>query len=153
MSDEVTIINNWTHKKLVRRMAQWLKGTQRMTVVISELSTRNSETPDVIGWTSGASSVLIECKISRADFFADAKKHFRYYAEWGMGNRRYMAAPKGLLKADEMPEGWGLLDVDRYVCVTKEAELEQANKQNECIMLVSALRRLEIATAVYVVHD
>lgn len=143
----------WTHKKLVRRMVRWLKNTERMLVVISELSTRNSETPDVIGWAGGALSILIECKISHADFLADAKKHFRRHAEWGVGDMRYMAAPKGLLKVDEIPEGWGLLDVDRYVYTTKEAKLVQANKQNECIMLMSALRRLEIATAVYVVHE
>ena len=146
-------IINWTHKSLVRRIAGWLKGTKRMTVVCAELATRNGETPDVIGWIGGAASILIECKVSRADFLADAQKNFRRHADLGMGDKRYVAAPKGLLRADEMPEGWGLLEVDRFVHVTKEARIIQASKRNECVMLMSALRRLEIATAVYVVAE
>lgn len=146
-------MDEWTHNKLVRRMAQWLKGTKSMTVVMSELATRNSETPDVIGWIGGASSILIECKVSRADFRADGQKFFRRWSERGMGDKRYVAAPVGLLTADEMPDGWGLLEVDRFVRVTKEAAHITADKRNECVMLMSALRRLEIATAVYVVAD
>jgi len=137
-------------------MAQWLKGTKRMSVVVSELATRVSETPDVIGWQSGettAPSILIECKVSRVDFLADGKKWFRRYAGMGMGDIRYVAAPKGLLSPEEMPEGWGLLEVDRFVRVAKEADAMPACKGRECVMLVSALRRLEIATAVYVVHE
>jgi hypothetical protein len=143
-----------THKQLVRRMAQWLKGTKRATVVMAELSTANSETPDVIGWMGGAHSTMIECKVSRADFWGDRNKWFRRDGEDGMGDRRFFAAPIGLLRIDEIPEGWGLLEVDyRCVRMTKDADHVSANKRRECIMLMSALRRLEIATAVYVVSD
>jgi len=153
-------MSDWTHKKLVRRMAAWLKGSQRMTVVCAELTTRNSETPDVIGWVGGAASVLIECKVSRADFLADAKKHFRRYADMGMGDKRYMAAPPGIIRPDELPESWGLLEPTPYTGMKRdyiktivEAQHQEASKRNECVMLMSALRRLEISTAVYVVHD
>ena len=144
----------WTHKKLVRRMAQWLKYTKRMTVVISELATRNSETPDVIGWVGGAESILIECKVSRADFLADGKKRFRRYSNQGVGDFRYIAIPPGIIKPDELPEKWGLLEVDSYhIKMLVKAECQETSKRNECVMLMSALRRLEIATAVYVVKD
>jgi len=144
----------WTHKKLVRRMAQWLKYTKRMTVVISELATRNSETPDVIGWVGGAESILIECKVSRADFLADGKKWFRRYPNQGMGDFRYIAAPPGIIKPDELPEKWGLFEPHSHsIRTVVEAEPQETNKRNECVMLMSALRRLEIATAVYVVKD
>lgn len=155
-SAQQTVVIDWTHKKLVSCMVRWLKGTKRMSVVMSERSTRVSETPDVIGWQSGettAQSILIECKVSRADFLVDRKKSFRLRPELGVGDLRYMAAPAGLLTADEMPGGWGLLEVDRYVRVTKEAEKMPACKGRECVMLVSALRRLEIAAAVYVVAE
>jgi len=135
-------------------MAAWLKGSKKMTVVCSELATRNSERPDVIGWIGGAASILIECKVSRGDFFSDGKKWFRRDEGSGMGDRRYVAAPKGLLTPDEMPDGWGLLEVDeRCVREAREAQPKKASKRNECVMLMSALRRLEISTAVYVVHD
>ena len=145
---------DWTHKALVRRMASWLKYGKGCLVVMSELNTRNSETPDVIGWLGGASSVLIECKVSRSDFLADGKKFFRREEEKGMGDVRYIAAPKGLLTTDELSDGWGLLEVDvRCVREIKEPERKTSNKRNECVMMMSALRRLEIATAVYVVAE
>jgi len=135
-------------------MASWLKNTKRHTIVISELSTKNGETPDIIGWLGHASSTLIECKVSRSDFLSDKKKWFRQRSYDGMGDMRYFAAPKGLLSVNEIPEGWGLLEVDgnRFVRKVKKAELLEANKNSECVMLMSALRRLKISTAVYVVQ-
>lgn len=70
-----------------------------------------------------------------------------------MGDFRYYAAPRGILTADDMPDGWGLLEVDSYVRCVKEAAAKTANKSTECVMLMSALRRLEISTAVYVVQE
>ena len=143
-----------THNQLVRRMANWLKATKGYTVVISELSTRLGETPDVIAWKYEALSTLIECKVSRADFLADKKKCFRRAEDTGMGDWRYFAAPKGLLSAADIPEGWGLLEVgERRIRETVKPEPKEANKRAECVMLMSTLRRLEISTAVYVVAE
>lgn len=154
-------MSDYTHKQLVRRMAQWLKGTKKMTVVCAELTTCTSETPDVIGWVGRAASVLIECKVSRSDFLSDKKKHFRREAGRGMGDKRYMAAPPGMIHPDELPEGWGLLEPTLYstgyksdhIKVIVEAKHQEASKRSECVVLMSALRRLEISTAVYVVSD
>ena len=144
-------MKRWTHEGLVRRLAAWLKNTKRNTVVVSELSTRNGETPDVIGWIGGAASTLIERKVSRADFLADRKKWFRRHEDAGMGDVRYVAAPKGLLRAEEMPDGWGLLEVDdRFVREAATPTRKEASKRNECVVLMSVLRRLEISTAVFV---
>jgi hypothetical protein len=143
-----------THRGLVNRMALWLKNVERATVVMSELKTYTGETPDIIGWFTGARSILIECKVQRGDFLADGDKHFRQFEERGMGDERYFAAPYGLLKKEEIPEGWGLFEVDdRCVRTVVKPESKPANKRNECIMLMSALRRLEISTAVFVRHD
>lgn len=142
-----------THKYLVRRMSRWLKVTKRMTVVMTELSTANRETPDVIGWHGNAGSILVECKASRADFLADKKKIFRHYEDYGMGEKRYFAVPKGLVDRDELPDGWGLIVIDNYVRIVVEATPKKANMRAECKMLMSALRRLEISTAVYVVAE
>jgi hypothetical protein len=144
----------WTHKALVTRLAKWLKYTKRMTVVMAELHTKNSETPDVMGWIGNANSILIECKASRQDFLADKNKFFRRHEEMGMGDVRYIAAPEGLLVIQEIPEGWGLLEVsENHVIETIAPTLKKANKTNECVVLMSALRRLEISTAVYVVSE
>jgi len=143
-----------THKQLVRRMSIWLKNTKRMTVVMSELSTANRETPDVIAWRGAAASILIECKTSRSDFLADKKKIFRRYEEMGMGDKRYFAAPAGInIGPDDLPDGWGLIRIDRYVRIVVQAAIQKSNKRAECKMLMSAIRRLEISTAVYVVAE
>jgi hypothetical protein len=144
-----------THKQAVQRMALWLRNSRGCAVVVTERSvTAVSEQPDVIGWQSNGLSVLIECKISRADFHADRNKYFRHYEDMGVGQQRYFAAPKGLLTAEEMPDGWGLLEIgDHQVRIRKEATGKEPNKKAEVCMLVSAIRRLELAATVFVRHE
>lgn len=107
-------MKTWTHNQLVRRMAAWLKNTKRCLIVISELHTRTSETPDNIGFVGGGGSILVECKTSRADFASDAGKSFRRDEEQGMGDYRYFAAPAGIIAPHEIPAGWGLLEVNEH---------------------------------------
>lgn len=154
LSDREPETEAWTHKELVKRMTLWIKYCQHMGIVISELSTGTSETPDIIAWGSGACSMLIECKISRQDFLSDRKKRFRENSTEGVGDRRYYAAPRGLIKIEELPHQWGLFEVKgRDISIKKEAEYQQTSKRHECVMLMSVVRRLKISTAVYVVHD
>lgn len=143
-----------THKQLVKKAKAWLTKSHR--VVLTELATSTSETPDAIGFkgTSEAGSTLIECKTSRADFHADKHKHFRREPERGMGDRRYFMAPKGVLSPDDLPEGWGLLEVTEHQVKEKApAKFVKANKAAEIIMLISVIRRLELSTAVFVVAE
>lgn len=141
-----------THNYLVKRASIWAKNTLRCTVVMTELSTRNTETPDVLGFRSDGSSVLIECKASRADFRADAKKIFRAIPESGMGDARYYFTAPGLLAIEEIPNGWGLIECHEHQCrvVRQSMDRMKSDKQREVTMLVSAIRRLEISTAVFV---
>ena len=144
------------HKELVKRAQAWLTNNQRCTVVLAELATTyNTETPDAIGFhSSGGASILIECKASRADFLADKNKIFRREEERGMGDRRYFLIPANLIKPEEVPDSWGLLEMhDKQVREKKEALFTTANKNAEIVMLVSALRRLELSTAVFVRHE
>lgn len=139
-----------THKEAVKRMSLWLRNSHGCSVVFAELVASIEEHPDVIGWKHGLST-LVECKVSRADFLADKNKRFRKIEDMGMGDIRYFAAPPGVLLAEDMPDGWGLLEIrDRQVRKIKDAEVKPANKAHEVIMLASAIRRLEISTAVFV---
>jgi hypothetical protein len=133
-------------------MALWLRNTERCHVVIAELATLNSETPDVLGFYRSGMSVLIEVKVSRGDFAADKDKHFRAIPKAGVGDRRYFAAPKGMLRETDLPPFWGLLELDgeRQVLRTKEAEAQDGNKRVEVSILTSAMRRLELSTAVFI---
>ncbi|OZI09161.1 hypothetical protein BWI93_05290 [Siphonobacter sp. BAB-5385] len=72
------------------------------------------ECPDVLGFRSD-NCVVIECKVSRSDFLADRKKKHRQ--QGGMGRYRIFCVPKGLIKAEELPERWLLLEVtDKGIC-------------------------------------
>lgn len=57
-------------------------------------------------------SFLIEAKVSRQDFKKDAQKDFRKNENQGVGDFRLYACPKGLLSLEELPEKWGLIEID-----------------------------------------
>jgi hypothetical protein len=114
-----------THAELVLRACRWLSKVKRCAVVFAEAGKNVCrEEPDAIGFRLGVSYV-VECKVSRSDFLADAKKGWRQCArnEHGMGQERYYLCPDGLLKPEEMPEKHGLLYVrGRSVVLIREAE-------------------------------
>lgn len=143
-----------THKQLVQKAKNYLGGTGGCTIAIAELVTAQREIPDVIGFRNfNGHSILLECKVSREDFLRDKEKIFRQFEEDGMGNERYYYTPKGLLNADEIPEGWGLLETDgRCTKNIKKADFKQANKQSEVAFLTSVIRRLQLSTCVYVLQ-
>jgi hypothetical protein len=145
---------NPTHNQLVRRIAGWFKARHQSSIVMAEFVTSAQEIPDVLAMQSGAHSVLVECKVNRSDFLCDKDKFYRRQEDYGMGDKRYYAAPVGLINQKELPDGWGLLEVDTYrVREVVEPKHKVANKRRECLMLMSALRRLEISTAVFVIQE
>jgi hypothetical protein len=136
-----------THSQLVERAVQWLRW-YRCGVVLSEQACVSGEMPDAIGWKQACRSVLVECKISRADFLADRAKPFRQKPEKGVGSERYYLTPPGLITADELPPGWGLLEFRRG-----RIEMLQASAKNLCTatgfryemnLLLASLRRVEV---------
>lgn len=100
-----------SHDELVERAVRWLSGSQRCLVVLREFSWWGGEEPDAMGWKANGSSILVECKASRSDFHADKRKTWRRIPDFGMGMSRYYLTPKGLLMPDDIPTGWGLLEV------------------------------------------
>jgi len=94
------------HKKLTSMGCKYLKS-HNFGVVIEELYCSGSrERTDVFGLRSTC-SVVIEVKVSRNDFLADAKKPERQSG--GLGNYRFYLCPEGLLQPSDMPPKWGLL--------------------------------------------
>ena len=129
-----------THEQLVGIASKWLQ--RRHSVVITELAT-NGEAPDALGWR-GWHSTLVECKVSAADFRADARKYFRAVAEKGIGQRRWYMAPTGIIKVRDLPHGWGLLEVSpggRIKVVRKSTLFRNCNSRHEVEILLSALKR------------
>jgi hypothetical protein len=141
-----------THAELVDRAERWLLSIG-CGVTFTELSTAAMETPDVIGWKSHM-SILIEVKASRSDFYRDKRKPFRRYPERGMGCWRFFMCEAGVILPGSLPEGWGLLYVDgnavRRVCGVPAGNANwgpapfKPSRENEILMLLSALRRLKL---------
>lgn len=138
-----------THQQLVRLAELWLRRNYRCSIVLSEQSCANGETPDVIGWKGKCRSVVVECKISRADFLADHEKPFRRNPELGMGCERFYLTPPGLVRPEDLPAKWGLLEVkNREVRTTvKPSRLSQRTETGlmwEMNLLLASLRRVEV---------
>ena len=142
-----------THKELTEKAAKWLKKhTQNIRVancplVVTDFVAMNGtgETPDVLGWNY-CYSVLIEVKMSRSDFHRDKRKRFKKEVDMGMGQFRYYCCPTGLLKPEEMPDGWGLLYAHQKpktirIEIVKVADKLPANLDAERSMLLSIIRR------------
>lgn len=101
------------HTALVECAARWAKRKGFRVVATDAIAPvlDTGEKPDVIAWRSGV-SILIECKTSRQDFLADRKKSVRLNPLIGVGDWRFMFCPVGLVSASELPEGWGLVEMD-----------------------------------------
>jgi len=136
-----------THSQLVQKAVEWLRA-YRCGVVLSEQACISGEMPDAIGWKRSCHSVLIECKLSRADFLADRGKRFRQKPDTGVGCERFYLTPKQLVRRDELPVGWGLLEHHN-----RTVKLAQASATNlrtavgfryEMNLLLASLRRVEV---------
>lgn len=107
------------HADLLQRAEKWVsrqhynKLTSEIVsscgVILPEFKTYNPSIPDVIGFNSRR-SIVIECKVSRADFQADRKKGHRHYIKQ-LGNYRYYMVLPHIVSVDDVPEGWGLIYV------------------------------------------
>jgi len=136
-----------THTQLVEKAVRWLRR-YRCGVVLSEQACVNGEMPDAIGWKPACHSVLVECKVTRADFLADRAKLFRHKPEQGVGSERFYLTSSGLVRLEELPVGWGLLEVRG-----RGVEMMHPSSKNlrsaagfgyEMNLLLASLRRVEV---------
>jgi len=136
-----------THPQLVEKAVRWLRW-YRCGVVLSEQACISGEMPDAIGWKQACHSVLVECKLTRADFLADRAKPFRQKPEKGVGSERFYLTPPSIIKLEELPTGWGLLELRRG-----RLEMAHPSAKNlrsatgfryEMNLLLASLRRVEV---------
>lgn len=148
-----TMQHGVTHEQLVDVAAKWLRGHALINgrkvkcgIVASEIRTRVDESPDAIGWYSGSHTVIVECKVSRSDYYRDKSKWFRKKPQYGAGKYRYYLTPSGLLIPKGLPEGWGLLEWDgKRVAVVLEATKQLQNehgRDSDMKILASICQRL-----------
>lgn len=130
-----------THAALVTRAVAYLRNRRRCVLYVAECNVA-SEAPDAVGWTCHGECILIECKATRADFFADAKKPHRAGGA-GVGHTRYYLVPAGLVSVADVPAGWGLLSLKgRGLIETVRPETRETHdeKTNAALLLHLARR-------------
>jgi hypothetical protein len=136
-----------THAQLVEKAVRWLRH-YRCGVVLSEQACVSGEMPDAIGWKRANHSVLVECKVTRPDFLADRAKPFRLKPDQGVGSERFYLTPASLLRREEIPTGWGLLEIR-----SRGVEIIHPSAKNlrtatgfryEMNLLLASLRRVEL---------
>jgi len=104
---------SYTHAQLCELGTSAMRRMFGCGVVASEIASYAGESPDVFGFkNSGQETYLFEVKVSRSDFIADAKKYSRQNPHKGIGLYRYYFAPAGLITVEELPQLWGLIEVD-----------------------------------------
>jgi hypothetical protein len=108
-----------THAQLVKKAAAWLRSVG-CKVVLTERTT-GKEFHDAIGWKPSWGgfpiSYVVECKVSRSDFYADKKKASRKSYDMRPAQHCFYLTPANLLARNYngvpggIPEGWGLLEL------------------------------------------
>lgn len=143
------------HPELVRLAEYWLMKSLKCSFSLTEMKCcQSKEIPDSIGFRQGF-SVLVECKVSRADFLADAQKEFRQQPSLGMGNFRFFLCPEGVIRPEDLPPKWGLVWIVRgkprhivgprgnaWTYSGRDFFFEEKNLEAEWGLMASALRRL-----------
>ncbi|MGA7659414.1 MAG: hypothetical protein WBP65_09180 [Candidatus Sulfotelmatobacter sp.] len=136
-----------THAQLVEKAVRWLRR-YRCGVVLSEQACVSGEMPDAIGWKRACHSVLVECKVTRSDFLADRAKPFRLKPEQGVGCERFYLVSAGLVRREELPLGWGLLEHRRGRIETMHPSAKNLRSATgfryEMNLLLASLRRVEV---------
>lgn len=121
--------------------------------VAVEINTAAAENPDVWGF-DGNYSAIIEVKTSHADFLSDRKKWCRSKEaeEVGLqsGTFRWYLCPEGVIKAEEVPDGWGLLYWNGSAIEhIKGAPKHENTSRSDLLILSSILRREGFPTKIY----
>jgi len=137
------------HASLIAHAVHWLRTKYRCGVILSEQYCATGEVPDVIAWKGFCRSVLVECKVSRADFLADAAKPFRKNPEEGLGCERFYLAPAGVIGKEDLPRHWGLLELRKREIhlVAKPGRVDLRSPvalMKEMNLLLASLRRVEL---------
>lgn len=132
---------------------EFCRSCYRFKYVAVELCTVGTENCDVWGF-DGEYTAVIEVKTSHADFLADKKKWFRSkVAEeecLQAGKFRWYLCPEGVIKPEELPEGWGLLYWNgKKIIHIKGAASHKNTARADLLILSSILRRENFPAKIY----
>ena len=115
--------------------------------VAVELCTVGTENTDVWGYSNTEGTAVIEVKVSHSDFLADQKKWWRSNDAAVTGNQagtlRWYLCPEGIIKPEELPDGWGLLYWDGKQIVPQVAPRSFENTGVADMRIMASILRRE----------
>lgn len=145
---------NSLHYELCKLGAKLIRSRKNPTLPFNypckfatvELVCAGAELTDVWG-TNGYETVMIEVKTSRTDFLADKRKYARSKLAEEMnhqiGNYRYYLCPEGIIKEEDLPENWGLLEYDgKKIHRVKMATKVESSTAMEMLHITSVMSRI-----------
>ena len=88
------------------------------------------------------------CIIRERGSKADRAEPFRLKLEQGVGCERFYLVPAGLVRPEELPQGWGLLELHRRRIETMHPSAKNLRSATgfryEMNLLLASLRRVEV---------
>jgi hypothetical protein len=121
---EIRLQNARPHHALAGRLAKWLRDSGRLTWENTEFRAKdpnaasaeyqNFVRPDVFSIVATLNPARVapmvhEVKVSRADFLADLAKPSKRVCYSALAGAVYYVAAEGLIRPEEVPDGFGLL--------------------------------------------
>ena len=106
-----SFVEGLTHDQIADIGAEWVRRKGFPVAFSNMRSTSYGEQPDVLGFNPYGHTFLLEAKVSRSDFLSDSSKPWRSKGLSAIGDYRGFITPKSLLKPEEIPYGWWLLEV------------------------------------------
>lgn len=103
------------HKALKRLALHWLKE-RVVDLVANEVKFKNTKSiADAVGINLKRKEIrIIEVKATKEDFKRDHKLFDEQNTYYNHAHYSYLMCPEGIIKKEEVPEGYGLLWVDDY---------------------------------------
>ena len=121
----------------------------RCGIVLSEQGCSSGEMPDAIGWKGKNHSIVIECKISRADFLADCVQAMAEESSHCVGLRALLTPlRRGCSSRSRCPKDGGCWRSQgrelKLVKKSKRKLRQPEGLMNEMNLLLASLRRVEV---------
>lgn len=117
---ETYIMESNMHEHIKKQALYWLKAkmTDLCANEVKLYIKRKKLKADALGINiKRKESRIIEVKVSRSDFLRDEALHASY-GYHVIADYAYLMTPVGLIKNEEVPKGYGLLEIDEFDKIT-----------------------------------
>ena len=106
-------------------------------------SDRRADAISMEFWPSNGCDITgYEVKVSRSDWLSELNQPEKSLVISQFCDKWYLVAPKGVLRPDELPKGWGYIQVSEKSLRTKIKAPQRDNVAPDKLFMASLIRRL-----------